>query len=111
VTASWKTISKALAHYHNELGCGVVSLAGEAVLQADGYVNMCQDEEMLTVPGKRISAKQVRTWAWTLRRSRKVQRERAVLWSVYDDATRTSYVGVGALTTKRAAARLEAAHA
>jgi hypothetical protein len=52
------------------------------------------DEDLLRVEGAEITARQVRTWLWPLRRQDVVHRESTVIWSAYDEDGDHSFVGL-----------------
>jgi hypothetical protein len=107
-TVDWKSVTKKLVDQHNKLGVALVACDEETLVQGDWDVaNVSSDEEVLRMEGTKLKLKEVRTWLWRQwRKRRAIKRSRAVLWSCIDETDGSSVVGVGALTSKGAVARI-----
>jgi len=99
----WKKISKKLTDDHNENESSIVRLNPHSI---GHMVNLSNDNFCLEVKGKEIRSKRVRKFLWENRKKRALQRRSAVLWSSYLEDDDISYVGVGALTTKKVADKM-----
>mgnify|MGYP003657575698 CR=1 FL=1 len=104
---NWKKISSELVTQHSDEESAVISLDPHSVGE---IVNLSDDSFCLEVKGKELKSKKVRKFLWDNRKKRALQRKNAVLWSAYLEDEDISYVGVGALTTKRVADRMSKRH-
>tara|TARA_R100000664_G_scaffold8566_1_gene14061 strand:+ start:12549 stop:12869 length:321 start_codon:yes stop_codon:yes gene_type:complete len=100
---NWKKISSDLVTQHSDTESAVVSLDPHSMGE---IVNLSNEDFCLEVKGRELKAKKVRRFLWENRKKRALQRKNAVLWSAYMEDEDKSYVGVGALTTKRIADRM-----
>lgn len=69
---------------HPPVGVGILSLHSEEVR------------------GREVSPKRVRQMLWWERKRRVLERDNAAVWSVYDERTDTSHLGLGAIVGERA---------
>lgn len=88
----WKALTRELADTHREHGVAVVKWCEHPGLVA---VSVSDEQDLFSCPGRDIRVKLLRSHLWNLRYERKMQKDRLVLWSVYDEDSDTSYVGVG----------------
>ena len=101
----WRKISNDLVDDHADNKSAVVYLDPEST---GVLVNLSSEEFCLEVKGKELKSKKVRKFLWENRKKRALQRKNAVLWSAYIEDEDVSYVGVGAVTTKKIADRMKA---
>ena len=101
---NWKKLSSRLIELHKENGSGCLALNPHSTGE---LVNLSHDDLCLEVKGKELKVKKVRKFLWEHRKKRALQRKNAVIWSAYMEDENKSYVGVGALTDKKIADRLE----
>ena len=100
---NWKEISQRLASLHEKQEAAVIRFSPESTGE---MVNLSNDDFSLKIEGKKINAKKIRKFLWEQRKKRALQRKNAVLWSAYIKDEDKSYIGVGALTTKRVADKM-----
>lgn len=101
---NWKKISSRLTELHKENGSSCLALDPHSKGE---LVNLSNDDMFMEIDGKELKVKRVRKFLWENRKKRALQRKNAVLWSSYMEDEDKSYFGVGALTSKNAADRLE----
>tara|TARA_R100001082_G_C4354346_1_gene156060 strand:- start:535 stop:849 length:315 start_codon:yes stop_codon:yes gene_type:complete len=99
----WKKLSKKLVDLHEEKEAAIIRLTPATIGEV---INLSSDGFCLEVEGKKLSPKKVRKFLWENRKKRALQRKQAVLWSAYMEEEDKSYVGVGALTSPKVAARI-----
>ena len=95
---NWKEITQRLVSLHNKKESAVIRLTPHSKGE---LVNLSDDKFCLEVEGKELRAKKVRKFLWENRKKRALLRSKAVIWSAYIEEDKKSYVGVGALTSKR----------
>ena len=100
---NWKEISRRLVALHDEQEAAVIRFSPDSKGE---MVNLSNDKFSLEVEGRKLTAKKVRKFLWEQRKSRALQRKNAILWSAYVEDEDKSYIGVGALTSPKVAARL-----
>ena len=89
MSADWKQLTRSLCEMHNLWGAAALTVKGEnPALAGKAYVNLTDDKDLLVVESEELTPKVVRAWLWKLRKQRKVQRSRAVLWSAVDQERR-----------------------
>jgi hypothetical protein len=103
----WKNIASKLVEEHTTKESSVVSLDPHSIGE---LVNLSNDDFCLEIEGKELKTKRVRKFLWENRKKRALQRRSAVIWSAYLQDEDKSYVGVGALTTKRVADKMASRH-
>lgn len=103
--SEWKEATRNLVAQHNQHGVGIAFVNDLELGPESEVVNLTKQDELLVVEGKELTAKQVRRYLWPWRRARTCRRERVVLWSAFDRGR--SFVGVGAVTSKKAAERMD----
>ena len=100
---AWKKIVKKLTFEHQQEGSSIVLFDPHS----KGYlVNLTEEDLYLEIDGKELQSKKVRKFLWENRKKRAFQRKRGLVWSAYIEDEDKSYVGVGALTTKKVAERM-----
>jgi len=93
----WKQIASQASKTHDEKGYSLVDmLSSDFVVKNMPLVNTVPEDKLLKVAGKKITPKDIRTYTWSNRKSRFMTRDRAVVWTYYDQETDTSFVGIGA---------------
>ena len=108
MSRAWKEISKKVVQSHPDVGGQVMLSIPDFSFDdlpdwADAFTH---ESPQLIVEGDKITPRQVRTFLWEHRSSRAVQRDRAFVWSKYDEENNSSVVGIGTLTVKEATERL-----
>ena len=100
---NWKKISSKLVDDHANTESAVITLDphSKGIL-----VNLSNDEFCLEEEGKELKVKKVRRFLWENRNKRALQRENAAIWSSYIPEEDKSYMGVGAVTSKEVARRM-----
>ena len=91
--------------FHKFAGFGIDESDNHAIGITD-FANTTADGELYSQTGRVLSAKKVRRWLWERRKERKLNRQTAMLWTVYDTVNDRSVVGIGAVTSKEAADKL-----
>ena len=95
---NWKEITQRLVSLHNKKESAVIRLTPHSKGE---MVNLSSDEFCLEIEGKELQTKKVRRFLWENRKKRALLRSKAVIWSAYIEEDDKTYVGVGALTSKR----------
>lgn len=83
MTRGWKEMARELVRAHNEEGRATVGVPSH---------QMSEGHEHLRVRGRVLRARDVRCFLWDARRSAS---NACIMWSVYDEETDTSVVGLG----------------
>lgn len=99
----WRQISKQLVEIHSAKSSAVILLGPHSIGEV---VNLSDDDFSFEVAGKELPIKGVRRFLWENRKKRALRRKKALLWSAYIEDEDKSYLGVGALTSPRVAARM-----
>ena len=103
---NWKALTSSVCNAHNDQGISLLSKAGEDLFDSGHtVVNTTPETDMLRVPGKELHPKPLRRYLWENRKDRRVSRDRAALWTLYDHTEDVSVFGVGAITSTRTAER------
>lgn len=103
---NWKQISQYMARMHNSLGGSLINLEGKnATLSGSSIINTSKPNEVLSIVGNELSPKKLRKFMWDHRRSRRLQREKAVIWSWFDRDQNKTLVGFAAPVSEEALSR------
>jgi len=93
----WKKIANNASRMHEEQGYSFVTKNNDDAISFDTpLINTIPEEKVVTVKGKRINAKLIRSFTWENRNQRFMSRDRAFVWTFYNSSEDTSYLGVGA---------------
>jgi len=101
----WKKISRKLVEDHKDKGSSIINLTPHS--KGGEVVNLSTDDFCLELTGKELSTKKVRRFLWENRKKRALNRKHGIIWSAYLEDEDKSYVGVGAITDPKVAARME----
>jgi len=100
---NWKQISKYMAHMHNSLGGSLIDLEGKnATVSGSSIINTSKPNEVLSIVGNELSPKKLRKFMWDHRKSRRLTRDNAVIWSWFDEDQNKTLVGFAAPVSKEA---------
>ena len=90
----WKKMTKTLCDLHEEHGAAVVDSEGEMIVEDGGLVDRTGGEDLMRMEGRALTPKAVRRWLWENRKAPWTGGENTVLWSLYDEESDASLVGI-----------------
>tara|TARA_Y100001938_G_scaffold79381_2_gene109654 strand:+ start:2489 stop:2857 length:369 start_codon:yes stop_codon:yes gene_type:complete len=97
MSPDWKQISKFMTEMHNALGGSIVDLQGlNATHKNQNLINTSKPNELMTLVGNKLKPKGIRKFMWEHRKSRRLLRPNAVIWSWFDSDENKTIVGFGA---------------
>lgn len=103
----WKKIASNASRMHEENGYSFVTKYNDNAIRFNTpLVNTIPEDKVVTIEGKHINAKLIRSFTWENRKQRFMSRDKAFVWTYYDSSNDVSYLGAGAEVTPEALERV-----